>query len=661
MTETVDLPIVRQVRQEASSPRRSCSTPGAVVAKADAQRRGGREGHRHRRARRRVHACRPREGAVLGAEGGAGDRPARHARASSAARARTCPRSPTASSTRSNTTAPRCWWWAAATRRWRRRSSWPNESTREVCALLPRRGVRQVPRGQPREDSRSSAEQGRLQVLFSTDGERGRTRVRDARPRGQAARCPTTTSSPASAASCPRSSCKACEIGSSATTARSCTSARTPKAKRLRAPDTPGRRRAPAQPARLVALSRWARPSSARSGVHRAATTTCCRQGARALKSPLHTLPQARRAFWGHGVGIVATLFMMSNFLYAARKRSSLLKGVGAIRRWLTLHVFVGFMSPLVIVFHAAFQSNNLLASVDRASLAVLVSTGLIGRFSMALVPQREGKLVDSRSCSAQVRAAARPAGGDARRRHQQHEPRARWCPRLARKAASCPALALPPIRWLRVPRRLARLRAALRQRSHFERFRAASSQPGAAAHPGGLLRRAAPAAVGLARLSRGARGAAGGGDRRAHRRLALPRLSARSSRPEMLRLAARCHRLVGLLWATTARADLFSPGQLARAARRPRGHLQLHQVPRRPARSSRRRSASPATPSSRRSIEQAAPGFHGQLPERSGTARTATTSTRAWTSSCRVGQATTRTLRPRRDRLGAEGRARQA
>jgi len=97
---------------------------------------------------------------------------------------------------------------------------------------------------------------------------------------------------------------------------------------------------------------------------------------------------------WGHGVGIVATLFMLSNFLYAVRKRWSLLKGVSSIRRWLTFHQFVGFMSPLVISFHAAFQSNNHLATATACSLGVVVLTGIIGRFVYGLVPTQDGRAV---------------------------------------------------------------------------------------------------------------------------------------------------------------------------------------------------------------------------------------------------------------------------
>jgi hypothetical protein len=83
---------------------------------------------------------------------------------------------------------------------------------------------------------------------------------------------------------------------------------------------------------------------------------------------------------------------MLSNFLYALRKHWKRLDRLGGIKGWLDFHVFVGFMSPLVIAFHAAFQSNNLLATGTAAALAVVVSTGIVGRFIYSVVPSERGK-----------------------------------------------------------------------------------------------------------------------------------------------------------------------------------------------------------------------------------------------------------------------------
>lgn len=110
---------------------------------------------------------------------------------------------------------------------------------------------------------------------------------------------------------------------------------------------------------------------------------------------PAHRMLKPAGPF-GHGIGIVSTLVMMSNFIYAVRKRWERLKGFSTIRTWLTFHQFVGFLSPLVIAFHAAFQSKNHLATLTAASLSVVVLTGIVGRYIYGIVPSgdtREGAL----------------------------------------------------------------------------------------------------------------------------------------------------------------------------------------------------------------------------------------------------------------------------
>jgi thioredoxin reductase/Pyruvate/2-oxoacid:ferredoxin oxidoreductase delta subunit len=190
------------------------------------------------------------------------------------------------------------------------------------------------------------------------------------------------------------------------------------------------------------------------------------------LRSPLHGSLKPAGA-WGHGVGIAATAFMLSNFLYAARKRWKRLAALGNIRSWLDFHVFVGFMSPLVIAFHAAFQSNNLLATGTAGALAVVVTTGLVGRFIYGAVPSEGGKAVELAELLGRLerlRADLEPhlasAGPETRRL-------------VERVSAPVPEGSFALL-FLRMPldAAVARLRlAALRRRfapEHFERFRAA-------------------------------------------------------------------------------------------------------------------------------------------------------------------------------------------
>ncbi len=92
--------------------------------------------------------------------------------------------------------------------------------------------------------------------------------------------------------------------------------------------------------------------------------------------------------FWGQTVGVLALVFMISNFLYFLRKESSLLRGVGNIRGWLRFHVFSGLTSAAIVLLHTSLYARNLFAFALYASLVIVVVTGLIGRYIYGFVPQ---------------------------------------------------------------------------------------------------------------------------------------------------------------------------------------------------------------------------------------------------------------------------------
>jgi thioredoxin reductase/ferredoxin len=101
-------------------------------------------------------------------------------------------------------------------------------------------------------------------------------------------------------------------------------------------------------------------------------------------RSPQHALMKPSGS-WGHGIGILATGVMLLNFLYPIRKRARWLKRRGSIAPWLRFHVFVGILTPPVILYHSAFRWGNPLATATYVSLVVVVVTGLCGRFIYGL------------------------------------------------------------------------------------------------------------------------------------------------------------------------------------------------------------------------------------------------------------------------------------
>ncbi len=189
--------------------------------------------------------------------------------------------------------------------------------------------------------------------------------------------------------------------------------------------------------------------------------------------SPLH---EALRSggIWGHGVGVVATAVMLSNFLLPLRKHWRRLKGRKPIRHWLTFHVFVGIMSPLVILFHAAFGLNNMVATLCYASLVCVVGTGLLGRFIYGLVPvagDRYLEITELRSRIEQIQGSLNPLLAKVRKPQNIH-----WLLRVAATAVpegagTLRAMASFPLDVVRIRIALRRCRSLFGNRDDYREF----------------------------------------------------------------------------------------------------------------------------------------------------------------------------------------------
>lgn len=88
----------------------------------------------------------------------------------------------------------------------------------------------------------------------------------------------------------------------------------------------------------------------------------------------------------GHGYGILGTLLILGNLLYLARRRFAR-ANLGSMRLWLDLHVAGGLAGSALVLFHSAFQFRTGVALMTGVSLALVVVTGLVGRYLYALSP----------------------------------------------------------------------------------------------------------------------------------------------------------------------------------------------------------------------------------------------------------------------------------
>jgi hypothetical protein len=122
--------------------------------------------------------------------------------------------------------------------------------------------------------------------------------------------------------------------------------------------------------------------------------------GATVLGLEYYLTPLQERAFsplagafaptglWGQGFGIVGTFLMMVGVLgYMARKRFRWLHGLGALRHWLQVHIFLCTLGPYLVLLHTTFKFGGVV-SIAFWSMAVVVASGFFGRYVYARIPK---------------------------------------------------------------------------------------------------------------------------------------------------------------------------------------------------------------------------------------------------------------------------------
>jgi hypothetical protein len=90
----------------------------------------------------------------------------------------------------------------------------------------------------------------------------------------------------------------------------------------------------------------------------------------------------------GHGFGIVGTAMIVIGVVgYAVRKRSVALARLGALRHWLTVHIFLCTLGPYLVLLHTTFKFGGLV-SVSFWSMAIVVVSGVFGRYVYVRIPK---------------------------------------------------------------------------------------------------------------------------------------------------------------------------------------------------------------------------------------------------------------------------------
>lgn len=84
----------------------------------------------------------------------------------------------------------------------------------------------------------------------------------------------------------------------------------------------------------------------------------------------------------GYFLGIIGSVMMLLTLLYSLRKRLKSMSGWGQIKNWFTIHMILGVLGPVLVLYHCKFglgsSQNEKIAVI---SMLVVVVSGIVGRY----------------------------------------------------------------------------------------------------------------------------------------------------------------------------------------------------------------------------------------------------------------------------------------
>jgi hypothetical protein len=112
---------------------------------------------------------------------------------------------------------------------------------------------------------------------------------------------------------------------------------------------------------------------------------------------------------FGYALGIAGGVLMLSQFLYPLRKKIKWMRNWGKVAIWFKAHMAVGVVAPVLILYHANFGLGSINSNVALAAMALVVGSGLVGRYIYTKINQtlygRVATLEELKSASESARA----------------------------------------------------------------------------------------------------------------------------------------------------------------------------------------------------------------------------------------------------------------
>jgi len=88
----------------------------------------------------------------------------------------------------------------------------------------------------------------------------------------------------------------------------------------------------------------------------------------------------------GYALGIAGAVMMLLLLLYPLRKKFKPLRQWGRVAHWFRIHMLLGILGPLAVLFHANFKLGSLNSNVALFAMLLVVASGLVGRYFYAKI-----------------------------------------------------------------------------------------------------------------------------------------------------------------------------------------------------------------------------------------------------------------------------------
>ena len=151
----------------------------------------------------------------------------------------------------------------------------------------------------------------------------------------------------------------------------------------------------------------------------------------------------------GYALGIIGGSLMLLLLLYPARKRLPWLSFMGSIKAWFQVHMILGLIGPICILYHSNFSTGAINSNVALFCMLAVSGSGLVGRYFYTRIhhglSERATTLAELQNNAERLKAVTLsvPFMPELLQRliHEEQQ--------LLRRVNSCPVLLRPPVAFL--------------------------------------------------------------------------------------------------------------------------------------------------------------------------------------------------------------------